>query len=77
MRRILYLAVLLVVGCQGVVGPREHRCDPRPIDNPCLPIEQQKRIVEDRLALPETSPTFAPRAYSDFLTPNSGFRPSQ
>jgi hypothetical protein len=77
MRQILYLTVLFVVGCQGVVGPRERRCDPRPVDNPCLPIEQQKRIVEDRLALPEISPTVAPRAYSDFLTPYSGFRPNQ
>lgn len=76
MRRTLYLAVLLVVGCQGVVGPRERRCDTRPIDNPCLPIAEQKRMVEDRLALPEISPTVAPRAYSDFLLPNSGFRPN-
>lgn len=76
MRRTLYLVVLLMVGCEGVIGPREHRADPRPIDNPYLPLDLQKRLVEDRLALPETSPTVAPRAYSDFLTPYSGFRPN-
>ena len=76
MRWTLYLTVLLMVGCEGTIGPRERRCDPRPVDNPCLPMDLQKRIVESRLALPETSPTVAPRSYGDFTLPYSGFRPN-
>ncbi len=68
--RTLYLVVLLLVGCQGTVGPRERRGDPTPVDVPTLPIDEQKRRGRDRLALPEQSPTIAPRAYSDFLGPH-------
>jgi hypothetical protein len=69
MRRTLYLAVLLMVGCQGVVGPRQRPPEALQVDNPALPIEEQKRLGRDRLALPEQSPLVAPRAYSDFLGP--------
>ena len=69
MHRTLYLVVLFLVGCQGVVGPREHREHPTQVDVPCLPIEEQKRIGRDRLALPEQSTTIAPRTYADFLGP--------
>ncbi len=69
MRRTLCLVVLFLVGCQGVVGPREHRFDPVQVDDPRLTIEEQKRLGRDRLALPEQSRTIAPRAYSDFLGP--------
>lgn len=70
MRRTLYLALLLVVGCQGVVGPRQRPPAALQVDDPNLPIAEQKRLGRDRLALPEQSPTVAPRAYSDFLGPN-------
>jgi hypothetical protein len=69
MRRTLYLVVLILVGCQGVVGPRERRGDPEQVDVPCLPIEEQMRRGRDRLALPEQSTTIAPRSYADFLGP--------
>jgi len=51
------------------------RVDERPpealqVDDPRLSIPEQKRLGRDRLALPEQSPTIAPRTYSDFLGPN-------
>ena len=70
MRRTLCLMVLTLVGCQGVVRPRERPPEALQVDDPRLSIPEQKRLGRDRLALPEQSPTIAPRTYSDFLGPN-------
>jgi hypothetical protein len=71
MRRVIpWLIVLAACGCQGVVGPREHRADPVRVDAPYLTIEEQQRLGRDRLALPEQSQNIAPRAYPDFLGPH-------
>jgi hypothetical protein len=64
------MGLLLLAGCQNVVGPREHRADPVKVDDPRLTISEQQRQGRDRLALPEMSPNVAPRTYSDFLGPN-------
>jgi hypothetical protein len=69
MRRTLYFAVFLVVGCQGVVGPREHRDHPVRVDTPCLDIEDQKRLGRDRLALPVTTPDVGPGSSADLHGP--------
>jgi hypothetical protein len=70
MRRIMCLGVVLLAGCQGVVGPREHRDTPIQVDNPCLTIPEQQRLGRDRLAIPEMNTNIAPRTYVDFLGPN-------
>ena len=70
MRRTLCLMVLTLVGCQGVVGPRERPPEALQVDDPRLSIPEQKRLGRDRLALPEQSQPIAPRTYSDFLGPN-------
>jgi hypothetical protein len=70
MRRTLYFAVVLLVGCQGVVGPRDRLRDPVPVDVPCLPMDEQQKRIRALLALPDQSPTIAPKAYPDFLGPN-------
>ena len=70
MRRTLCLMVLSLVGCQGVVGPRERPPQALQVDDPRLSIPEQQRLGRDRLALPEQSTTIAPRAYSDFLGPH-------
>jgi hypothetical protein len=69
--RPVYLlgALLLLVGCQSVVGPFEHR-KPERVDDPLLSIPEQERRGRDRLALPEQSKNVLPRTYSDFLGPN-------
>ena len=69
MRWILYLSVMLLAGCQNVVGPRERRADTLRVDDPRLTIEEQRQLGRDRLALPETSKTLIPRDYSDFAGP--------
>ncbi len=69
MRRVLYLAVVFLVGCQGVSGPRDRRGDMTRVDNPALSIPEQKQLGRDRLALPESSKNLVPRDYSDFTGP--------
>jgi hypothetical protein len=53
MRRTILLSVLLLAGCAGVTGPRQHRADPTPVEDPRLSIEEKKARVLDRLALPD------------------------
>jgi hypothetical protein len=62
MRRIL-VGVLLLVGCQGITGPRERRANPERVDDPRLSIPQQEQRGRDRLALPE--PKIAPPTYDE------------
>jgi hypothetical protein len=69
MYRVLYLAVVFLVGCQNVVGPRERRNDPVKIDSPYLTIDEQKQLGRDRLAWPEPNKAFVPRDYSDVTGP--------
>ncbi len=69
MRRLLYISVVLLVGCQGVSGPRDRQGAPSRVDNPALTIDQQKQLARDRLALPESSRTLVPRDSSDFAGP--------
>lgn len=69
MRWILYAGMVFLVGCQGVVGPRDRRGDTTRVDNPYLTLDEQKQLGRDRLALPESSKTLVPRDYSDFGGP--------
>jgi hypothetical protein len=69
MRRLLYVSVLFLVGCQNTVGPRERGTVRLSPDCPGLSIEEQKKVGRDRLALPETSRALVPRDYSDFTGP--------
>jgi hypothetical protein len=69
MCRILYAAVLFLVGCQNVVGPRERGPDRISPDCRGLTISDQKRLGRDVLALPESSKALVPRDYSDFTGP--------
>lgn len=61
MRRLIVIGLLLLAGCQGIVGPRQRACQtPQRVDDPCLTIDQQERRGRDRLALPDNSPLVAP-----------------
>ncbi len=69
MRRLLSVVVLLsVAGCCGVASPFEHR-PPIRVDDPCVSISEQMRRGRDRLALPDPTPTVAPRTYTEFPDP--------
>jgi hypothetical protein len=59
MRRILLTGLLLLAGCQNVLGPFAPR-KPERVDDPLLTIPEQERRGRDRLALPDDSPTVAP-----------------
>ncbi len=59
MQRMMFVGVLLLVGCQDVVGPFEHRKAQR-VDDPMLTIPEQERRARDRLPLPDDSITLPP-----------------
>jgi hypothetical protein len=60
------LGVLIAgAGCQGVVGPFQRGFPPRRPDDPRLTIAEQEERGRARLALPEKSPTVAPRTYAE------------
>jgi hypothetical protein len=52
MRKLILLGILLLAGCQNVVGPLGYR-RPLRVDDPNLTIEEQQRRGRDRLALPD------------------------
>jgi hypothetical protein len=64
MYRLILLGMLLLTGCQNVSGPFAQR-QPTRVDDPLLSIGEQERRGRDRLALPEVSPTVAPRTFAD------------
>jgi hypothetical protein len=62
MRKLILVGVLVVAGCQGVVGPFDRARMQAPVDDPRLPISEQMRNGRDRLAYPDQLPTVeAPR----------------
>jgi hypothetical protein len=68
------VALVLVAGCQNVVGPFARR-SPARVDDPLLPIGEQKRLGRERLALPEENTNIVPQAIT---RPNGpGFDNSQ
>ncbi|GIW80884.1 MAG: hypothetical protein KatS3mg105_2691 [Gemmatales bacterium] len=69
MKRMLLLGVLLLAGCQNVVGPFQRR-EPKRIDDPLLTIEEQRVRGRDRLALPEDRTGLAPNTYMDRPDPH-------
>jgi hypothetical protein len=65
MRRLLFVGLLLLAGCQGTVGPLQRAFTPAPpIDDPRLSITEQQQRERDRLALPDSSPEVGPRTYA-------------
>jgi hypothetical protein len=67
MQRIVLAGMLLMAGCQHVVGPFQSRT--QRIDDPAISIEEQQRRGRERLALPQDQDSLAPKTYSDFPSP--------
>jgi hypothetical protein len=64
MLRLLFVGLLVLAGCQGVVGPVQRTAITERIDDPRLSIDEQKQRERDRLALPDASFEAGPRIYS-------------
>jgi hypothetical protein len=63
MRQVLFAGMMLLAGCQNVVGPFQAR--PQRVDDPTLTIEQQQQRGRQQLALPNDQDSLAPKTYSD------------
>lgn len=73
MRGVLLLAVVMMLsGCQGVVGPFQRKPAPTQprVDDPRLPISEQERRGRDQLALPQWSPNLLPGTYGELPGPS-------
>jgi hypothetical protein len=68
MRRLILCGLLVLAGCQGVVGPRQRASQPGVIDAPWLTPDEQKARMRDQSALPLDSPIIGPRTYSEAIT---------
>jgi hypothetical protein len=51
MRKLILVGVLMLTGCQGIVGPFQVR-KPERVDDPQYTIDEQQRRGRDRLAIP-------------------------
>lgn len=60
MRRLGWLGILLLAGCQNIVGPFQ-RPQTR-VDDPSISIAEQERRARELLALPDESREVAPRS---------------
>ena len=71
MRRafLLLTSLLLVAGCQHVVGPRERRLSPTRVDPPVLTIEEQQQRARENLPLPDQDRSIAPPTYHGLPEP--------
>jgi hypothetical protein len=59
MYRLMLAGLLLVAGCQNILGPFQPR-DPKRVDNPNLSISEQESLGRNRYAFPQSSPNIAP-----------------
>ena len=64
MRRLYLAGVLLLAGCQHIVGPLQRT--PQQVDDPLLTIGEQQRRGRERLALPVESGNVAPSSGAQF-----------
>jgi hypothetical protein len=60
MRKCFLVGIVMLAGCQGVVGPRERTRMKDPVDDPRYTITEQERRGRDRLAYPEHIPAAEP-----------------
>jgi hypothetical protein len=60
MRHWLVLALVLLAGCENLVGP--FRRPPTRVDDPRLSIAEQEKVGRDNLAFPDQAPLAGPNA---------------
>jgi hypothetical protein len=71
MRKLLAAGLLVLAGCQGVVGPFQRAQLRDPVNDPSLTLGEQAKKSRDRLAYPEDLPTVeAPKTALDLPETN-------
>ena len=60
-RAILITGLLLVAGCENIMGPFRPK-SPARVDDPRLSIDEQQRLGRQRLALPDETRLGGPRS---------------
>jgi len=66
MRRTLLFGLIVLAGCQGVVGPAQRARQAERVDDPRYTIDEQKLRAKDRLGLPDGSKSVGPPTDADF-----------
>lgn len=61
MRRWLALALVILAGCQNLVGPFRQR-SPARVDDPRLSISEQEKLGRQHLALPDETSLSGPHS---------------
>ena len=65
MHRLLLAGLLVLTGCQGLVGPiKRSETVNLPIDDPRFSIEEQRQRERANLALPDASSQVGPPTYA-------------
>jgi hypothetical protein len=59
LRHCLLVGILLLSGCENIIGPFQPR-GPGRVDDPLLTINEQQKLGRERLALPDDSPSVGP-----------------
>ncbi len=72
MRKLLFLGLLTLTGCQNIAGPFQARPKPQ-IDDPRVSIPEQESRGRDQLALPDDFSGLAPRSGAQL--PQSAYGP--
>jgi hypothetical protein len=72
MRTMLLTALLLVVGCQGTVGPLQRLTQDDTIVSPGSSLSEQAVQTRDKLPFGDPSPAAGPRTYFDNPFSKSG-----
>ncbi len=65
MRRLVMVAVMLLAGCESLMGPRKRALAPEKVDPPYLTIKEQEYRGRDRLAYPDPQPWVGPRTWAE------------
>jgi hypothetical protein len=60
MRKLFYVGLLMLAGCQNIAGPFQPR-PPQRVDDPYYSIPEQQSRGRDRLALPDDYSGLAPK----------------
>jgi len=63
MRRLLLVGVLLLAGCENLIGPFQ-RGPVGKVDDTRLPLSEQERLARDRLGIAVTNTTVGPPSAS-------------